>query len=158
MLVQFHPRKGGATPYCRVHGSGYGGKIVRFGKKVMVLDPCETSKLQNRWLEGIWLGKAEESDEHYVAVNNEIGRYRSLRRHADQDSRAWDAQAVLRLTATPWEPKGIERKTLPAPTAPERAVSKNEFPPTRVQCICKAWTSTPRVSTLESMQKAAAGR
>ena len=95
LLVRFHPWKGGATPYCRVHGSGCGGKIVRFGEKVMVLDPCETSKPQNRWLEGIWLGKAEESDEHDVAVNNEIGRYRSLRRHADHDSRAWDAQAVL---------------------------------------------------------------
>ena len=56
---------------------------------MIVFDPCETSKLQNRWLEGIWLGKAEESDEHYVAVNNETGSYRSLRRHADQDSRAW---------------------------------------------------------------------
>ena len=129
MLVRIHPWKGGTTPYCRVHGSGYGGKIVRFGEKVMVLDPCETSKLQNRWLEGIWLGKAEESDEHYEAGNNEIGRYRSLRRYADQDSRAWDAQAVPRLTATPWEPKGIERKTLPTPTAPERVVSKKEFPP-----------------------------
>ena len=58
-------------------------------------------KLADRWRRGIWLGKTDESDEHLVAVDGQVGRYRTVRRLLEG---RWCGEELKRLRATPRTP------------------------------------------------------
>jgi hypothetical protein len=128
-LARYNPYLRGSTPYTRLKGAPYLGRVCEFGEKVLVLIPGDShghvvrrGKFENRWEPGTWFGKAEESDEHLVAVNGSVGKYRTLRRLTDGQ---WDAAGVLGLTVTPSRPRLDPAPELP-PAGAEPAA--NSFP------------------------------
>jgi hypothetical protein len=60
------------------------------------------AKFSNRWAHGVWIGKAEETDEHLVLGNNKVLRYRTVHRLTPEQS--WTASAELKATTTTPQP------------------------------------------------------
>ena len=61
--------KDGRTPYERLKGKKYGGTFMEFGSPVMlrVTDKPQGGLMQERWIEGIWLGSRFNTLEHLVS-------------------------------------------------------------------------------------------
>jgi hypothetical protein len=77
------------TGFERVHGRVYGGALVPFGETVLARvhdDPSlgfhRYSKWEGRWQFGVWLGKSEMTDEHLVACNDGVKKFRTVRKVA----------------------------------------------------------------------------
>ena len=74
------------TPFQMLKSHPYVGQIVYFGERVLARRP-ETveatarhySKWDDRWLQGTWLGKSSQSDEHIVLLQNEVRQFRCVR-------------------------------------------------------------------------------
>ena len=60
------------------------------------------AKFSNRWAHVVWIGKAEETDEHLVLGNNKVLRYRTVHRLTPEQS--WTASAELKATTTTPQP------------------------------------------------------
>ena len=50
---------------------------------------------------GIWLGRAEDSDEHLVGTPRGVYRCRTVRRHVPD--KQWDAELFLSIKGAPWD-------------------------------------------------------
>ena len=50
---------------------------------------------------GIWLGRAEDSDEHFVGTPRGVYRCRTVRRY--MPAKQWDAELFLSIKAAPWD-------------------------------------------------------
>ena len=80
LIQRYQPHNRGPTSYDLIRGTPYQGRIAEFGETVLVLDPGEKltggvsrmAKFSNRWAQGVWIGKAEETDEHLVLRNNRV--------------------------------------------------------------------------------------
>ena len=72
LINKFAVGADGKTAYERVKGKRYRGEGVEFGRKVMYKVPCkpEGGLMNERWIEGVWLGKRYLSDEHLVAIED----------------------------------------------------------------------------------------
>ena len=69
ILTRFTVREDGLTPYRRLKGRDYHGQIAEFAETVMYkLAPGAAGKMEARWEKGIWLGKANVSDEHLIGT------------------------------------------------------------------------------------------
>ena len=82
----------GLTGFQRLRGRAYAGSLVLFGEQVLARIPEDTtgptrrySKWVPRWVIGTWLGKTDESDQHLIAVNQQVKPYRSIRRFMEGD-------------------------------------------------------------------------
>ena len=69
------------------------------------------SKWQTRWVQGAWLGRAEESDAHLVYVDGRVGEHLTIRRVVEADPRRWDHDVLLSLAVTPWRLQDVEKRT-----------------------------------------------
>ena len=83
------------------------------------------SRFRPRWTTGTWIGRTDESEEHLLVVNGKLVRYRTVRRHAEADSRRWIGKALLDLKILPWSLEG-------RPQLPEQSVTL-EGPTQRVR-------------------------
>ena len=110
LLCRFQAsRSDGLTPFGRLRGRSYDGKLACFGETVFALLPDgylqggirATPKLQNRWILGIWLGKTEDSEEHLVETGGRVGRYRCVRRYPDGDQRRWSEVRLRQMLSYP---------------------------------------------------------
>ncbi len=63
--------------------------------------------MQARWQVGYFLGKLWKSDEHILAVDDNIIKARAIR--ALPNSESWDAEALQDIKATPWSFKKNEQ-------------------------------------------------
>jgi len=115
LVTRYQPQRarGGLTAYARIQGEPYHGKVVRFGERVLVYVPQDSSgkgpkrssKFRDRWMIATWLGKAEDSDEHIVVSKIGVTRHRTLRRLPELDPQRWSPSEVVEMTAVPWDVK-----------------------------------------------------
>ena len=77
------------------------------------------AKLQPRWTEGIWLGRALDSDEHIIGTKDGIMMTRSVKRL--DDHQRWQQSVLLSVKGVPWDITGnmgrrqIAYKIVPPP-------------------------------------------
>ena len=101
--LQINRARGGTTGFFRVFGQNYSGKVVLMGERVMVMmpqlaegrEPKRASKFHDRWQTGVWLGKAEDSDEHLICVNGTPNKYRIVRRFPEGSEMRKDPDTVM---------------------------------------------------------------
>eukprot|EP00971_Amphidinium_carterae_P006521 128536-Amphidinium_carterae.1 len=90
LLARFQQYKG-ETPHSRIFGHEYRHGLASFGERVQAVDPEPASKTSSRVFVGYWLGKAEGSDEHFIALESGIiQKFRTVRRVEEEGS--WDPQ------------------------------------------------------------------
>ena len=67
--------KDGRTPYERLRGKQFSGSMLEFGSQVMlkVMDKVSGGVMQERWVEGTWLGSRFTTLEHLVARMSGLG-------------------------------------------------------------------------------------
>ena len=69
------------TPFERVKEKKYTSDLLPFGERVLYREPGDhVAKLQEKWNDGLWLGRSSSSDEHIVATSTGIELVRSVRR------------------------------------------------------------------------------
>ncbi len=75
-------RSDGRSGSERLKGRPYSGKIAMFGERVWYKTPDASSltSLEERWTTCIWLGQTHKSDEHIVALGNEVKLVRARAR------------------------------------------------------------------------------
>ena len=61
-------------------GRGCGGTVVEIGESVLATIFEEPAKLDPRWVQGMWLGKDEKSDNITVNVDSRKRKYRTAER------------------------------------------------------------------------------
>ncbi len=83
--MRFTVHASGKTSYQILKGKPYTGEVASFSESVWLRDVDPQSKLDPRWYKGIWLGKAEGSDEHIVATREKVWRTRAIRRRPDSE-------------------------------------------------------------------------
>eukprot|EP00972_Heterocapsa_arctica_P108226 15937998-Heterocapsa_arctica.AAC.1 len=71
---RYQPRADGVTPFEHIQGRRYASPIHPFATPVMVRlpDALVQPKLDLRWVQGLWLGRKPETDEHIVGCRDKI--------------------------------------------------------------------------------------
>ena len=60
------------------------------------------AKIDDRWLDGVWIGVDIETDEVMVGTANGVFKARSIRRKPEEDR--WDKSQIKGMTGLPWKP------------------------------------------------------
>ena len=119
-----HPN--GKTSYEILKGKPYRGELVEFGEVVWARDLASASKLEARWIPGVWVGKADLSDEHLIATRGQTKLVRSIRRRPEAER--FSLEEVNSFAGMPWDLKekvyGVPRPPLllAAPEVPRGVV------------------------------------
>ena len=71
-------------------------------------EETERSKFDSLFIQGIWLGRATESDEHIVGTADGVYTARSIRAKNDQE--IWNGDLIKRMRGTPWDPRADESR------------------------------------------------
>ena len=91
----------GRTAYELRKGRPFKRPLPAFGEKVLWLEPGKPkSRLTDRWLEGIFVGLHDDSDEILVATENGVLKARTAKRLSPEDGR--DGPLVNRVVGLPW--------------------------------------------------------
>ena len=61
---------------------------------------ADMPKLDDRWNQGLWLGKSLASDDHYVGTSTGVRRCRSIRRRPEKQRR--DRKMLTKMNGEPW--------------------------------------------------------
>ena len=103
LLNRFGSRSTGSTPYQDAFNAPYLGKIVAFGQSVLCL--CKTTaKGQPKWIQGLWLGKSNNSDQHIaVTAGGKLLLTRSIRQMIPK----FDSKLHEVLRDFPWDHPGL---------------------------------------------------
>ena len=87
----------------------YRGKLVDLGETVLAHLPevgkgsgNPAPKLADRWKSGVWLGKSDLTDEHFVRTDDGVVYARSVRRLAEH---SWSEENLKSVTETPQKPR-----------------------------------------------------
>ncbi len=81
--TRFQPKGDGHSAFYRTRGVEYKSPIYEFGECVICRDPVDElikSKLKSRWFPGVFLGRADLSDECLIGSPHGVTRVRTLRR------------------------------------------------------------------------------
>ncbi|CAK0903822.1 unnamed protein product [Prorocentrum cordatum] len=104
ILTRFTVREDGLTPYRRLKGRDCHGQIAEFAETAMhKLPPGAAGKMEARWGKGIWLGKANVSDEHMIGTPRGRVFARSIARRPDE--KRWNHNLFIQIICTPFDPK-----------------------------------------------------
>ena len=107
---RFHVKYNGRTCYEELYQTRYKNEVVAFGESVLFMEPYPASrrkkqgkrrqKMDASMEPGIWLGRAEESDEHLVGTSRGVQRCRTVRRR--EESSQWDERLFAEIKGVPW--------------------------------------------------------
>ena len=107
---RFHVKLNGRTCFEELYQTRYKHDVVPWGERVLFMQPKpfhrrvkggkRRQKMDASMETGVWLGRAEESDEHLVGTPQGVQRARTVRR-LEPDKR-WDAEAFLGFRGLPW--------------------------------------------------------
>ena len=99
------------SPFCRAMGEPYRGKLVDLGETVLAHLPevgkgsrNPAPKLADRWKSGVWLGKSDLTDEHFVQTDDGVVYARSVRRLAEN---SWSEENLKGVVETPQKPRSM---------------------------------------------------
>ena len=80
-LTRFQVKNNGRTAFVRVFGKMFSSQVLPIGERVMYkYTSAPTGNLDQRWCNGIWVGKAPMTDEHIILTENGVQKARSLHR------------------------------------------------------------------------------
>ena len=101
LLNRFEVGKDGRTAYQRVRGKHYKGFVFEFGEVVygMEVPRQRGGSMGSKWIEGVWLGKKGDTDEHMVFSNNELKLVRSARPMTKD--KKWNLELINSIRITP---------------------------------------------------------
>ncbi|CAE7524932.1 unnamed protein product [Symbiodinium natans] len=88
----------GCTPYERLTGSVYRGKVCIFGEAVMAYLK-QSPKAAPKWQRAVWLGKTVANDVNILGVPGGIFVSRSVRRFSD----CWDDKLSAEIDTSVWQ-------------------------------------------------------
>ena len=98
----------GKTAYSRRWNREYNGSLCMFGElidaKVPVSGRVRVPKAGSQWFSGVYLGKDTEADEVVLGNANGVFKVRTVKRRSP--SQQWNASYVIKMTSTPWQPRG----------------------------------------------------
>ena len=128
--------KDGRTPYERLRGKQFSGSMLEFGSQVMlkVMDKVSGGLMQERWVEGTWLGSRFTTLEHLVARKSDgvVIRTRAVR----DLQKSPTVEDLDRIIGHPHAPQGVQRYRrldVPRPeTVPEPEEHRTAQHPIRV--------------------------
>ena len=106
LQTRFSVGKDGKTAFKRGHHKDYASHLLPFGSAVDAKvrdEETERSKFDSRFIQGIWLSRATESDEHIVGTADGVYTARSVRAKNDQE--IWNGDLIKRMRGTPWDPR-----------------------------------------------------
>ncbi|CAK0835766.1 unnamed protein product, partial [Prorocentrum cordatum] len=104
ILTRLTVRGDGLTPHRRLEGRDYHGQIAEFAETAMhKLPPGAAGKINARWDKGIWLGKANVSDEHMIGTPRGRVFARSIARRPGE--KRWNKNLFSQIICTPFDPK-----------------------------------------------------
>ena len=99
------------SPFYRAMGGPYRGNLVEFGETVLAHLPevgkgsgNPAPKLADRWKPGVWLGKSDLTDEHFVRTDDGEVYARSVRRPAEN---SWLEEGLKAVVETPQKPRSM---------------------------------------------------
>ena len=136
MLNKCQQGKDGRTPYERLRGKQFSGSMLEFGSQVMlkVMDKVSSGLMQERWVEGTWLGSRFTTLEHLVARKSDgvVVRTRAVR----DLQKSPTVEDLDRIIGHPHAPQGVQRYRrldVPRPeTVPEPEEHRTAQHPIRV--------------------------
>ena len=114
LITRLRVRALGHTAYELIRQRKYGGSIVEFGEILWARIPTakKLGKLDQRWVEVVWAGKAEGSDEHIGLDHRGGRRFRAVRR--EPESSRWRREVILEVAGCPWDMRPVGRTSSPA--------------------------------------------
>ena len=111
LQTRFSVGKDGKTAFKRGHHKDYASHLLPFGSAVDAKvrdEETERSKFDSRFIQGIWLGRATESDEHIVGTADGVYTARSVRAKNDQE--IWNGDLIKKMRGTPWDPRAEDSR------------------------------------------------
>ena len=109
LITRFRVRASGHTAYELIRQRRYGGATVEFGEIVWARIPTakKLRKLDQCWVEVVWAGKAEGSDEHIALDHRGARRFRAVRR--EPESSRWRREVIVEVAGCPWDMRPVGR-------------------------------------------------
>jgi hypothetical protein len=118
--TRFAIRRDKMTPYQALFGCAYVSSAVPFGETVHFKKQNTEGepKTAPRCEKGVWVGRAEGTDEHLVMTTDGLKTARSIRRLTGPEQ--WKAEFLNKVRGLPWAPSEgrqdhVEEQVLPAP-------------------------------------------
>ena len=97
----------------------YDSPVVAFGEVVLGRKSrVPDNRLSSAWSTGIWLGRANETNEHIVGTTTGVIRCRTIKRRPDELQ--WEIAPFASMVFPPWSPndlKDVRAEALWTPTA-----------------------------------------
>ena len=102
---RFNMGKDGKTPYERVTGNQCQKNPIDFGEYVAGLRPDSKDKFMVgvRWLNGVYLGMLDRTDEHLIGTPEGVIQVHTISRTCTTEQQ-WDNYEMLKVKGVPWEP------------------------------------------------------
>ena len=121
----------GKTAYSRRWNREYNGSRCMFGElidiKVPVSGRVRVPKAGSQWFSGVYLGKDTEADEVVLGNANGVFKVRTVKRRSP--SQQWNASYVIKMTSTPWQPRGDGVESTAFVMPPDLGVKGRVRPP-----------------------------
>ena len=113
LITSFRVRAWGLSAYELIQQRKYWGASVEFGEIVCAKLPStkKLGKLYQRWIEVVWAGKTEGSDEHIRLNHPGAMRLRAVCRKPE--SSRWWREVILDVARCPWEVRPVGRTSPP---------------------------------------------
>ena len=106
VFCRYHVRADGRTPCEVLRNNSYRGGLACFGEIVWARVPGSRllrGKYEVNWLELVWLGKTENTEEHLCGDEHEVRKFWTIRRQPE--SARWRREYVDKLSGDPINPK-----------------------------------------------------
>ena len=106
VFCRYHVRADGRTPYEVLRNNSYRGGLACFGENVWARVPGSRllrGKYEVNWLELVWLGKTENTEEHLCGDEHGVRKFQTIRRQPE--SARWRREYVDKLSGDPFNPK-----------------------------------------------------
>ena len=106
VFCRYHVRADGRTPSEVLRNNSYRGGLACFGEIVWARVPGSRllrGKYEVNWLEMVWLGKTENTEEHLCGDEHGVRKFRTVRRQPE--SARWRRKYVDKLSGDPFNPK-----------------------------------------------------
>ena len=105
IFCKYHVRADGRTSFEVLRNNSYRGGLACFGEIVGVRVPGTRllrGKFEVNWLELVWLGKTENTEEHLGGDEHGVRKFWTIRRQPE--SARWRREYVDKLTGDPFNP------------------------------------------------------
>jgi len=110
LLDKCQTKWSGKTPYQSRRGKAYQTPFTPLFEKVLFKVLSE-DKFQERWSDGIYVGRIDQTDEVIVATPDGITRSRSLKRL--EPDKQHDLDFLNKCKGAPWNPRGLAISEVP---------------------------------------------